>query len=170
MKNTLPFLLSLILLTGLASSATAQNSGLAKDQNPRFEESRTKYMESADSLNQFHSTTIQDTYKAIDYLVDRAESREQRRAFRRELRLERARNGWYDYNYYGDPYFNSGYFGNGYYNNGFYNGRYNNGRYNNGYYNGRSGYNRGGYYPGRYNNNTFLNSLPLAFTLAWLLN
>ena len=165
MKNILPFFLSLILLTCLASSAKAQHSGLAKDQNPRFEESRTKYMETADSINQYHSTTIQDTYKAIDYLVDRAEAREQRRAFRRELRLERARNGWYDYNYYGDPYFNGGYFGNGYYNNGFYNNRYSNG-----FYYGRSGYGRGSYYPGRYYNNTFLNSLPLALSLAWLLN
>jgi hypothetical protein len=88
---------------------SAQDADLAPDQNPNYAISRDKYMGMADSINAWHSTTIQDTYKAKDWLADRAEARMERRQFRRELRRYRA--GWYD------PYYNN------YYNN------YNNYRY-----------------------------------------
>ncbi len=146
--STLFFLLAVISLP--VTSLYAQES-LALNQNPRFEESRSKYMMMADSLNSWHSITFQDTYKAIDYLADKAEARERRRAFRRELRLERARNGygWYDnYSYY-PSYGNYGhrvYTGNRYYN------RYNTPFYTRGY---RSDY--------------LFTTLPLAFALGWYL-
>jgi hypothetical protein len=79
---------------------------LVEDQNPNYMISQAKYAQMADSLNSLHGTTPQETYKAIDWLADRREAREQRRAFRRELRMERARNGWYynDYSYYYPSY------------------------------------------------------------------
>jgi len=105
MKRHLPlsFLLAIICLT--ANFASAQ-SELAPDQNPNYTISRDKYMKMADSLNEWHSTTPQETYKAIDWVADRAQARMDRRQFRRDLRLERA-NG-YGYNYY--PAYRSSYY------------------------------------------------------------
>ena len=74
-------------------------SALAPDQNPNYEISRDKYIKMADSLNEWHSTTQQNTYKAIDFMADRQEAKADRRQFRRDLRLERARYG-YNYSYY----------------------------------------------------------------------
>jgi hypothetical protein len=150
MKKALPFFFLVALISLAITSGRAQES-LAANQNPRFEESRSKYMMMADSLNSWHSVTFQDTYKAIDYMADKAEARERRRAFRRELRLERARNGygWYDdYSYY-PAYGNYGhrmYTGNRYYH-----------RYNTPFYN-RS-----------YRSDYFLSTIPLAFALGWYL-
>lgn len=141
MKSNLlfkPFMLIAILF--MAGMAQAQD--LANDQNPRYLESQAKYLQMADSINTLHSTTPQETYKAIDYLADKREARDARRAFRRELRMERARYG-YGYDYYYNDYYTP---------------------YNNGYY-----YNRPyrSYY--RYNryNNYYRNTLPLAITLGW---
>jgi hypothetical protein len=97
-------------------------TALAPDQNPNFAISRDKYMKMADSVNAWHSTTIQDTYKAIDWIADRQEARAERREFRRQNR--RYWSGWYE------PYYNS-------YNYGYRNYPYNN--YNYGY---RSHYHR----------------------------
>jgi hypothetical protein len=98
---------------------------LAPDQNPNFAVSRDKYMKLADSLNAWHSTTLQQNYKAIDWLADRKEARADRREFRQQLRLERARwsNDYYydNYDYY-PSYRNRG----GYYNNNY---NYNNRNY-----------------------------------------
>jgi len=93
-------LLSSILLTTACFAATFAlgQSTLAPDQNPNYTISRDKYMKLADSVNEWHSTTLQDTYKAIDWLEDRKEARTDRREFRRQLRLERAK--WYGYNDY----------------------------------------------------------------------
>lgn len=92
---------SLIVATVLAG--TAQN--LAPDQNPSFMVSQARYMQMADSINSWHGTTLQNTYKAIDYLEDKRELRANRKAWRRELRMERARNsGWYN-GYYNDYYY-----------------------------------------------------------------
>lgn len=67
----------------------------APNQNPDFMVSRARYMGMADSINSWHSTTPQETYKAIDYLADKKEARDLRRAYRQE----RARTGgWYNYN------------------------------------------------------------------------
>lgn len=95
-----------------------------KDQNPNFAASRDKYMKISDSLNNWHSTTSQETYKAIDYMADRAEAREARRQFRHDLRMERARRGYYG-NYYGNrwgwPYYAPYNYYNRYYRGAYYN-------------------------------------------------
>lgn len=167
MKKHLPALNTLLLILVINATALAQST-LVADQNVRFEESRAKYMLTADSINAWHSTTVQDTYKAIDFLADKAEAREQRRVFRREMRLERARNGygWYDDYSYGYGYGNAYGNGYGYYPNRFnsynYNNRYNNSYYRNGYY-GRNQ----SFYGRRNRNNYFLNSLPLALALGF---
>jgi hypothetical protein len=99
----IPLRIFYCLLTGgllLAQAGVAQTD-LAPDQNPNYAVSRDKYMKMADSINAWHGTTAQETYRAIDYLEDKREAREQRRAFRQELRMERARRGYYYYdNYY----------------------------------------------------------------------
>lgn len=117
-----------------AAAAKAQTS----DQNPNYRISQDRYMSMSDSLVALHGTTPQETYKAIDYLADKQEARDRRKAFRRELRLERAR-GWYNVN---DYYYNNGYGYNGYYNN---------------YYRPYSSW-----------GNYFWNTLPLAVTLGLL--
>lgn len=126
----------------LATGAMAQTGGLAPDQNPNYMIARDKYITIADSVIAFHGTTIQDTYKAIDFLQDRREAREQRRLFRQSLRLERVRNGYY-YNDYNTPYY------------------YNNYPSYNGYRNYRYGRNWNG-------NFYYRNALPLAVTLGTL--
>ncbi len=150
MKKALPLILLVAVFSVCLTTLHAQET-LAPNQNPRFEESRSKYVAMADSLNSWHSTTFQDTYRAVDYMADKAEARAQRRAFRRELRLERARNGygWYDdYSYY-PAYGNYGhriYTGSRYYS-----------RYNAPFYN-RS-----------YRSDYLLTTIPLAFALGWYL-
>lgn len=96
----------------LATNFALGQTELAPDQNPNYTISRAKYMNLADSLNEWHSTTTQDTYKAIDWLADRQEAREDRREFRRQLRLERAK--WYGYNDY--PAYPSYYYPRNHYN------------------------------------------------------
>lgn len=102
--------------------SSAQES-LAPDQNPQFAASRDKYLKISDSVNQWHGTTFQETYKAFDWYDQKMERRNDRRQFRRELRMERARNSYYyspynnRRNYY-SPYYNN-------YNNYNYNNRYN---------------------------------------------
>ena len=125
MKRNL--LSAFLLLAGFLPAVSGQSqTNLVPDQNPNFAVSRDKYMKMADSLNSWHSTTLQETYKAIDWLADRKEARSDRRESRRQLRLERAR--WYgDYNYDNynyNPYnrYRRGYYNNGYYNNGYYRG------------------------------------------------
>lgn len=109
MKRNVLYNLALLPLAMMIATFGMAQTMLAEDQNPNYMVSQAKYTKMADSINQWHSTTPQETYKAIDYLVDKREAREQRRAFRRELRMERARNGYYynDYNsgYY--PYYNN---------------------------------------------------------------
>jgi hypothetical protein len=163
MKKALPILTLFIFLSGITAVSMAQES-LALNQNPRFEESRSRYMMMADSINGLHSTTLQETYKAIDYMADRAEARMNRQAFRRELRLERARNGygWVDpyypvYGNQGDWFYNDfGNYRNRYYpvyGNRYYRG-YNFNRYNNFYYGG-------------YRRDALRTALPLALMIGW---
>lgn len=92
MKATLP-LVSLICLFSLSG----WSQDLAFDQNPNFKQSQEKYMKMADSLNRLHGTTLQETYKAIDYLADKQEAREKRREYRQQRRLN---NYYYDWDYY----------------------------------------------------------------------
>jgi hypothetical protein len=144
------FFFTAVVFTSLGLNG---QDALTQDQNPNYMVSRARYMKMADSLNTWHSTTFQDTYKAIDYLEDKREARLQRQAFRRELRLERARNGygWYNGNYWYPGSFNN-YNYPGYY--------YNDYRYNGYPYRGRN-------FIHRYNN-AFWNSVPLALTLGWI--
>lgn len=102
MKKNILFPVVTVIVCICSFVATAQ-TGLAPDQNPNYTISRAKYMQIADSLNEWHSTTQQENYKAIDWLADRREVRADRREFRRQLRMERAR--WTDYGYYNDGYY-----------------------------------------------------------------
>jgi len=147
-RNVLYNLLLLPLAMLVATWGMSQS--LVADQNPDYMISQAKYTAMADSLNSLHGTTPQETYKAIDWLADRRAAREQRRAFRRELRMERARNGWYyynDYNYYPR-----------------YSGRY--------YYNNYHPYHSSYYYRPGWTRNDYWGLVPLAATAAtvgWLL-
>ncbi len=124
MKKNLRLATGIVAVFFFGYTANAQ-SELAPDQNPNYAVSRAKYMQIADSLNEWHSTTYQQMYKAIDWLEDRKEARADRREFRRQLRMERARWGY--------DYFDTGYYpGNSYRN---FNNRY---RYNNNYRRHRS--------------------------------
>lgn len=148
-RNVLYNLLLLPLAMFLATWSMSQTN-LVEDQNPNYLVSQAKYTSMADSLNSLHGTTPQETYKAIDWLADKREARDQRRAFRRELRMERAKNGWYynDYSYYYPRYS-----GNYYYR-----------RYHP-YHNYRPGWNRN--YSGW--NRNYWSVVPLAATVGWLL-
>ncbi|HSN61458.1 MAG TPA: hypothetical protein VLR49_11015 [Ferruginibacter sp.] len=96
-------------------STFAQSGVILPDQNPQYSISKEKYMGLADSINKFHSTTLQNTYEAYDWYDAKQKRRSDRLLFRRELRLERARysnrwnynnyNGWNNRNYY-QPYNN----------------------------------------------------------------
>ena len=114
-------LFTLFVMLSFSLIVSAQND-LAPDQNPNYAISRDKYMRLSDSVNRWHSTTLQNTYHAIDWVADRAKAREDRRDFRQQLRLERAR--WNGYDYRSDGYYNS------YYNNNNYYSPYNNYPYN----------------------------------------
>ena len=157
-RNVLYNLLLLPMAMLIAIGSMSQT--LAEDQNPDYMISQVKYLEMADSLNALHGTTPQETYKAIDWMAERQEKRDARRAFRRELRLARAQNGWYynDYSYYN---YRSSYYP-------VYNGNYNY-NYNpyHSYYSPR--YN---YYRPRYNNRNWVPLVATAATVAtigWLL-
>lgn len=109
MKKALHFLFFILLVASLPVSA--QTNGLLPDQNPNFEISRAKYMQMADSINKWHATTMHNTYSAPDWYERKIESRNQRKAYRRELRMERARNSsYYSYPNYG---YNDGWGNNG---------------------------------------------------------
>ena len=112
MKNVF----SLLICTLIASISFGQAA--IGDQNPDYIVSRARYMVAKDSLIQYQSATSQQTYKAYDYFVDKQERKDAKTAYKRQLRLERAKSGYYDYNpgYY-SPYnsFGSG-FSNFFYN------------------------------------------------------
>ncbi|WP_207511317.1 hypothetical protein [Longitalea luteola] len=161
MKRNVLYNLLLLPLALLIVTGSMSQTSLEPDQNPDYMISQVKYARMADSINRLHGTTPQETYKAIDWMADRQAAREQRRAFRRELRLERARNGygWYynDFDYY-YPRTYSNYYP----------------VYSRGYGSYYPVYSRGyGYYPyRRYWNRNYWNLVPLAATAAtvgWLL-
>jgi len=141
MKRNVLYNLLLLPLAMLLATWSMGQTTLVEDQNPNYMFSQAKYTAMADSMNSLHGTTPQETYHAIDWMADRQAARDQRRAFRRELRLERARYGW-NYNDYSAYY-------PGYSNNyGYYYQPYHN-------------------YRNRWSNN-YWNALPLAYTLGWL--
>lgn len=117
------------------SSVFAQ---LVPDQNPNYETSRSRYMAAKDSLLSSQSTTVQNTYKAYDWMQLKQERKDTRFQNRQQRRLNRSLgydNYWgYDNMYpYGNYNFN--YNRNGYNSNRFYRNNYNPYR---SYYNNRS--------------------------------
>lgn len=92
----------------LLSSAAVNAQTTVPDQNPNYAISRDKYMKMADSLNQWHGTTLQNTYEANDWLANRQKARHNRILFNRQLRLERARWNRFDnrWNNYYQPNYN----------------------------------------------------------------
>lgn len=112
MKRNVLYTFLLLFPAMLIASVGMSQTGLVADQNPNYLISEARYTQMADSINSLHGTTQQETYKAIDWLADKREAREQRRAFRRELRLTRARNGWYynDFSYYYPGYYGYNYY------------------------------------------------------------
>jgi uncharacterized protein YxeA len=115
MKNFISLLSAIVLLTSV--NLYAQNKKLAPDQNPQYMQSQNKYTAMADSVTKLHATTLQNTYKAYDFMEAKAERKAERISYRRNLRLERVRNRRNFNNYY-DPYYNQGFspFYNNYYN------------------------------------------------------
>ncbi len=119
----------LTLLSFLTICVTsAQNSNeLVKDQNPNYKLAMDKYMESPKEYTLLQSTTVQETYKAIDPLEEKRELRAQRRQFRaqrpywrHQRRLERIKNTrYYENNNNGGFYGNRGFYNYGYRNNNF---------------------------------------------------
>jgi hypothetical protein len=89
------------------------------DQNPNYELSRSKYMAAKDSLLGTQSTTVQNTYKAYDWMQLRQERKDIRFQNRQQRRLNRSL-GYNNYWGYNDVYpygsYNFNYYRNGYYN------------------------------------------------------
>ncbi|HUP13787.1 MAG TPA: hypothetical protein VM187_16310, partial [Niastella sp.] len=96
----------LLLPLAMLIATWGMSQSLAPDQNPDYMVSQAQYMGMADSITSMHGETIQETYKAIDWMADRQQRRDDRRAFRRQLRLERARYGYY---YNDNSYYSPGY-------------------------------------------------------------
>lgn len=96
MKRNLIILAGLLVGCFYASGASAQQTQLVQDQNPRYRESERKYARVADTLNDLHGTTIQNTYKAYDWYEARQERRQQNREWRHQERL----NGSYYDDYF----------------------------------------------------------------------
>jgi len=149
-RNVLYNLLLLPLAMLIATWGMSQS--LAPDQNPDYMISQAKYVPMADSINSLHGTTPQETYKAIDWMADRQQARDDRRAFRRQLRLARAQYGWYynDYSYYNPTY-------------SYYPG------YSRRYWNNYHPYHNYNYYRPRWNNWNLVPLAATAATVGWLL-
>jgi len=158
-RNVLYNLLLLPIAMLIAVGGMSQS--LVEDQNPDYMISQVKYLGMADSLNALHGTTPQETYKAIDWMAERQERRDARRAFRRELRLTRAQYGYY-YNGYG---YNNGYYNNYNYPSSYYPAYSGNYYYN---YNPYHSYYHSGYHT-RWNNWNWVPLAATAATVGWLL-
>lgn len=98
MKANWIFVWTCIAALMYSSGSYAQKNQPVKDQNPRYQESRAKYIELADSLNRTQGTTVQQTYKAYDWYEAREERRKLRRERNYQLNLNRG-------HYWGSPYF-----------------------------------------------------------------
>lgn len=115
----------LLLLIIIGCSINIQSQTII-DQNPKFERSRSKYMDQSTILTQNQGLTIQQTYKAIDDMQSKVERKalaDTRQQERRTLRIQS--RGYIRNNY------NRGYNNNN--NNNYNNYGYNNNGQNNGY-------------------------------------
>jgi len=119
MKVSTPLISAFMIVSSLQANAQRDNT---LEQNPRHLASQAKYESISDSVNHLHSTTLQNTYAAYDWYDARQQRRNERTSFRRQLRLEQARNnfGWgyqpYDArwnNYQGDGWNNNNRYNNG---------------------------------------------------------
>ena len=104
--------LLIVLIMGTTISSVAYAQELQPNQNANYKISQDRYTKLADSILKFEGTTVQNTYKAIDYMQDKLDRKAARRAFRQQLRLERARNPYYWSTYnsangWYSPYYNS---------------------------------------------------------------
>ncbi|RYY39733.1 MAG: hypothetical protein EOO08_08660 [Chitinophagaceae bacterium] len=104
-----------LLLLMLASAGTiAASAQTVPDQNPNFAVSRDKYLKLADSVNRWHSVTMQNTYKAYDWYEAREERRTARRQTRQAVRINRSRySGWnngYNSSRWNNPYYDPYYY------------------------------------------------------------
>lgn len=83
----------------MAMPAMAQQK-LLPDQNPRYQESMNLYLINEDSLTAREGETVQQTYKAYQFMEAKREWREQKR----QARLERRARGWDSWGYPGYSY------------------------------------------------------------------
>jgi hypothetical protein len=113
-------------LVFFGSGFATQAQELAPDQNLNYKVSMDKYKATQANLQTTMNTTVQDTYKAYDFRVARAERKAERRSYRRESMLYNNYNNDYDYDNYGYNNYNYRY------NNGYnYSSPYRSNRYNN---------------------------------------
>ncbi|MGL5275636.1 hypothetical protein [Myroides sp.] len=103
-----------LAIVSLFFNQTTYAQELAPDQNPNYRVSMVKYMAVKDSLTSTMSTTVQDTYKAYDWYEAKLERKAQKKQWKHEERMARAKYGRsyssYDNGYYGNYYnrYNSG--------------------------------------------------------------
>lgn len=124
-----------ILLICIVIATCSFSQSHDSDQNPDYRITRTKYLGLRDSLIMYEGGTVQETYKAYDYMEDMQERKDAKTAFKRQLRLakvqSRGSNGHKTYpdgNYQPYTYPSSGtdyYNGQGYYNYNYYPNNYN---------------------------------------------
>ncbi|AJA68740.1 hypothetical protein HX045_04380 [Myroides odoratimimus] len=95
-----------LALGSLLFSQATYAQELAPDQNPNYRVSMVKYMAQKDSLTATLSTTVQDTYKAYDWYEAKMERKAQKKQWRHEERMARAKYGRSYYSY------DNGYYGN----------------------------------------------------------
>ena len=93
---------ALCMLAFLSSGVSAQEA--VPNQNPMHQVSREKYMHMADSINQWHGTTFQETYTAFDWYENKIKRPQEREEFRREMRRQRAGRYYYHQPGYNSPY------------------------------------------------------------------
>lgn len=119
MKKMLTVLVCLITVLNIKAQQ-------APDQNPDFATSRAKYMGGKDSLLKYMGATSQQTYKAYDYMEEKERKKEEKTAFKRQLKLTRAMGGAYpapyQSGYNGYSNYNYGYPGGSYYQGTFWDG------------------------------------------------
>lgn len=95
MKRNLMIIAGCMAMLAYTNAAYAQTTALLPDQNPRYQETRAKYIEMADSLNRNQGTTVQNTYKAYDWYTAREERRALRRTRNHEYRMAYGDSYWY---------------------------------------------------------------------------
>ncbi len=92
MKAITTFLLTGIILSITVCTSKAQE--LAPDQNPNYKKSLERYMKKSDSLVLLQGTTVQETYRAIDWMEMKAQQKALRKERRYNVRMARNRNNF----------------------------------------------------------------------------